>query len=454
MDRRALPSPLLLAVIRGCSVACDRLSSPFEITADLPCYCSKDPADALFGALADPFSMSWAGCSSLVRPTLINEDMLRAVRWAISSSLDLSRPTLAVFFLPKWPSSAYRSLLSHQHVHSLADLPKGSACLYSPRRLFPPVPHAPTSVVARQQVVPDAFAVTLFLVANPAGLAQFYRPLEMESALVRAAISLKKPLWLLRPVSALPSPTSTMLPFYPPQNFPTAELPSLRVALPCVLPGSVAPSLLFSHVSTDSLCYDWSAGLYTDGACVTVDSANSLGAAFYDGRRNVTCTIQPSGHGATNTIARAELAGILMATRVPPPASASCVTMFTDSLTSMYLIRRFLYYPLTLRESKHFHMLKEICFTLTARAREGITTLLRKVKAHSRCVGNELAEIGATSAARPCCLHDCVLTTPNNSVSFLPAWPVVPPSPAGGGGVPAELFTVSNLRSSLTEHLP
>ena len=132
VDRRALPSPLLLAVIRGCSVACDRLSSPFEITADLPCYCSTDPADALFGALADPFSMSWAGCSSLVRPTLINEDMLRAVRWAISSSLDLSRPTLAVFFLPKWPSSAYRSLLSHQHVHSLADLPKGSACLYSP----------------------------------------------------------------------------------------------------------------------------------------------------------------------------------------------------------------------------------------------------------------------------------------------------------------------------------
>ena len=79
-----------------------------------------------------------------------------------------------------------------------------------------PIPRqSPTSVVARLQVAPDAFAVTLFKVANAAGLAKFYRQCEMGTALVRAAIFLKKPLWSLRPISDLLFPDLRIATFLP-----------------------------------------------------------------------------------------------------------------------------------------------------------------------------------------------------------------------------------------------
>ena len=89
-------------------------------------------------------------------------------------------------------------------------------------------------------------------------------------------------------------------------------------------------------------------------------------------------------------------------------------------------------------------MLQDIGTTLTSRALLGLRTIFRKVKSHSGCVGNELADLGAAAAARPGCIHDHIITTPNNSVSFLPAWPLVPSTNPDDGGS-AEPYIVSNL---------
>ena len=205
------------------------------------------------------------------------------------------------------------------------------------------------------------------------------------------------------------------------------------------------------HLSTHPLAHNWRDGLYTDGACITVDSANSLGAAYYDGRVDRTFTVQPSGHGATNTVVRAELAGICAALQ-RAATDVAPIHVYTDSLSSLYLIARYLHFPHTLRECKHLHLLEAISAPLKARAHRGARTHLRKVKAHAGCVGNEFADIGAASAARQGCVHDQVLHVSNNSVSSLPAWPVVLPPPAADGGASPEPYTVSDLRSSLARH--
>ena len=91
-----------------------------------------------------------------------------------------------------------------------------------------------------------------------------------------------------------------------------------------------------------------------------------------------------------NTINRAELVGILAALRHGAHMIA------TDSLSSMYQIKKMLRRPQDLLNHQHCELIKEIVTEIVNR---GLRTTLHKVKGHASIIGNERADAIAKAAA-------------------------------------------------------
>lgn len=159
------------------------------------------------------------------------------------------------------------------------------------------------------------------------------------------------------------------------------------------------------------LCYDWRAIAYTDGSAVAPPGpgAQSLGSAFYVPGSLASPLVAGSsaavgGHtsafvstapGPANTINRAELVAIHEALAYSPPPSV----IATDSATSLAWIEAHLDRPLSTAalEHKHACLLRAIAARVQARATP-ITFI--KVASHVGIVGNEMADVGATGAAK------------------------------------------------------
>ena len=181
--------------------------------------------------------------------------------------------------------------------------------------------------------------------------------------------------------------------------------------------------------------------------------------------------VEPCGKKETNTITRAELAGIYAALLHAAGDSGTpvhtAITIFSDSLVSIYNTQRILRRPHTLTESKHFPLLLRIHTLIMQRARAGCHTILQKVQSHIGIIGNEHADAGARdSLENP---SSCQLTLQdinNQYLSTLPAWPCLaplqpfPPVDPGTAAMqrpdPADQdgpYFLSNLTTSITEHV-
>ena len=155
------------------------------------------------------------------------------------------------------------------------------------------------------------------------------------------------------------------------------------------------------------LRYNWKNYVYTDGSykqtshkASPIDAecdAPGIGAGVYfppqaaneDDERGVP--IVPAGDShPQNTINRAELVGILAALRHGAHMIA------TDSLSSMYQIKKMLRRPQDLLNHQHCELIKEIVTEIVNR---GLRTTLHKVKGHASIIGNEKADAIAKAAA-------------------------------------------------------
>ena len=140
--------------------------------------------------------------------------------------------------------------------------------------------------------------------------------------------------------------------------------------------------------------------------------------------------VLPGGVRYTNTINRAELAAIhaaLSQTHIYPHDKD--LTIYTDSLCSIYNIRKMMNSPGMLRESKHLDLLSNIVNALAVRAQTGACTHIRKVKAHSvtnQCRGNSYADSAAVMVARG--KHEPNATTEHSDADPYArmAWPTIP----------------------------
>ena len=71
--------------------------------------------------------------------------------------------------------------------------------------------------------------------------------------------------------------------------------------------------------------------------------------------------------------------------------------IFTDSLTSIRLVRRWVHCPTALSKTDNLDLLESLAYAIEQRA--PMRTELYKVRAHIGCEGNELADTGAKKVA-------------------------------------------------------
>ena len=248
----------------------------------------------------------------------------------------------------------------------------------------------------------------------------------------------------------------------PPAGFGacTPAHPPVPTVLRMPPPRLIVDPTLLDHAFPPLLPARWHLleAIYTDGACVTQDEGpNLLGAAVYVASSHVTITVAPHGHRETNTITRAELAGLHAALAhvqyLPTP-----VAIFCDSLAALYETQRVVHMPHTLLTHKHYPMLSSIRSLVLTRARLSLPTHIQKVKSHIGIYGNEQADAGASYALHHPDSCDVSLADVDAAhFSTLLAWPChPPPAPDGapaGLPTPDTCYFLGDLHDALSRYL-
>ena len=135
---------------------------------------------------------------------------------------------------------------------------------------------------------------------------------------------------------------------------------------------------------------DWKEWAYTDGSCHVKDGKQVIGAGVFHPRTKSKHLVDPSGAGITNSIPRAELAGIAAA------IENGYTHIATDSLSSLFQIRKQLMYP----EKHRHHLQEDVLKTIATRISASENKIhFYKVKAHAGIAGNECADALANHQA-------------------------------------------------------
>lgn len=169
---------------------------------------------------------------------------------------------------------------------------------------------------------------------------------------------------------------------------------------------------MWLHLTSARLRHDWENIVYTDGSCQKVGKDGTrTGAAIYFAKDRITVLINTEiggGGGVTNTITRAELLAIMTALtgegREGRPNED--MTILTDSLTSLHLIRKAIRNSMQITHHKHKALLDAVVVALIKRVNGGLNTHIGKVQAHIGVYGMEMADQGAKQACNGDAMHD------------------------------------------------
>ena len=112
-------SPQLSACIQTAfPVTYERFASPLDVHPGTVKYWTPFAEDSAFGAEQDGYSTAWDGCSQ-ASPPFSEEEMDKAVRWAMASALTTAAPVLTIMPLSWRRNAAYTKWLGHPLVHVL-----------------------------------------------------------------------------------------------------------------------------------------------------------------------------------------------------------------------------------------------------------------------------------------------------------------------------------------------
>ncbi|KAJ9532315.1 hypothetical protein QJQ45_010378 [Haematococcus lacustris] len=183
-----------------------------------------------------------------------------------------------------------------------------------------------------------------------------------------------------------------------PATLPSGHKQHLRLPLDRTLPtlGHTRSHHQLTHHSTTlprMAITEWTTVAYTDGSCIKTSEPDParVGAGVYIPESNALLTIAMNDL-ENNTINKAELTAIHAALK------AGARRIATDSLCSLYQIRRALANPMSLINHRHNDILTDIA-TLIIDSPD--TIHFYKVRAHSGIIGNE----GADALAKHAALH-------------------------------------------------
>jgi len=411
-------SEQIMRCLSTLGVTQERFASPLQRSRHMPLFFSHDTEDTCFGSLGHAFSTTWQG-ASLVHLWKDHRLMDKAVRWAIASAEHTSVPTITIIIMPEETSSHYTVFLDHPLVHQMCTLVspqvrtpdfwkqgdegpgwKQAKCSYT------------VLAICNQQG-------TQSLQADPVKWARFHQEWEQATGLRPKQPEQKAQ--MMNRDDMQPKTPKALSEILQKNEGLIVRCPEIgwSVQLPSDGHGTGGPHR--------PLAMDPMTGVYTDGSCIREKGGEfNLGAAVWrmqDGAAQLWL-VNPNGKGPTNTINRAELSALHLALTLPQIAKLDeDMTIYTDSLCSIMLIRKMIYSPSLLTESKHLEILQAIVSAITLRALAGARTSILKVKSHSGVAGNEHADKAASDMAKG---HPASIpyTEPTTSTPYQTvAWP-------------------------------
>jgi ribonuclease HI len=431
--------PRLAAAIRSrLGTTKDRFASPLNAHADTE-YWSKHERDGVFGARHDAYSCKWTG-HSIAFPDHDSVSTERAIRWALWSARQTKEPMATLLALPRnskgTNNPAYRKWLeacpthcTHLATISCKDGPVWMEEGWRHAVESPPTPSWNLDLIlvwnasaqAKLTLNRDLTAHSLLFdiqhaldprVGEDTTLADL---LDTQRRTRAANQTLVKQLTTC-PDTSCQGATQALdgILLKAPRRFEGKPRDS-ELSLATRPPPTVPRSILMKKFRPSPLLYDWRRIAYTDGSLIKVrneegKATTAMGAGLYIPSREGTdkqsrFTIDPAGTGPTNTINRAELAGIWGAIQQGETVIA------TDSACSIAQLQTALLNPMRHRNHKHSEVLQSIISLVRDRPPSHTLTIL-KVKAHNELVGNEIADLVAKQATEAGREHDLTFDTP------------------------------------------
>ena len=369
------PPPLIReGLLRTYDIGQERFASPLNFNPSIPEYWSAFPQDALFGAHHDAYSSRMTACGYM-NPEYEEDELEKALQYAVWAS-ETDTPVCFLAVYPEWGKATYMNLLSHNNVQVVARFRRSTFS-------FLPPDHWKSSGSTGHQPGTARWQVMVIEISNKSGREKY--KVGPESLIAEAGRSFgAKPEsnhsinTCKRHRRKFPAPSKQFL--------NTPEFSTVAVERTPPTPG---PDLSTYTTSTERK-YPHGKRIFTDGSLI---DRQGVGAAYYDESTSNTTYI----HVDQRDILRAELTAILRVVqdRATDPEP---LQIFTDSLTSIRLLRRWIHCPTALSKTDNLDLLDSLAYAIAQRA--PARTELYKVRAHIGCEGNEQADTGAKKVAR------------------------------------------------------
>ncbi len=354
-----------------------------------------------------------------------DEEMDKAVGWAMASALSTDEPVLTVMSLAYKSSSAFTKWLGHPLVHILLKCKRptsGNDTLYT---LLKPADfwlEDETVYKARNKDVAQAMLVVL--VANRQGASEYCNSESLD--VLRVSLASLEGIEFARPMEgSFPEGGASMRSYA--RHKPRFRMPKLFPSKP-VCRGeaeqgpfgasevsrqdlSKAELALFNFPRMHNRAHDPKSYSYSDGPAVkkgsepiksSKDRSESPGTITGTGlvmaQSQRIAHIDPGGKDTTNTIVRAELVGVqarLQEIMKDELEADSTFRLLTDSQVPLYSIKKAITQPASSWLNAHEPLLRDIVNRLKDLTDAGHHIHLGKVKAHMGVRGNILADAAA-----------------------------------------------------------
>ena len=305
-----------------------------------------------------------------MNPEYEQADLLKAMKWAVWSTVASQSPTSVVAVIPRWKKGAYMNLLRHRNVKVVARYARDTFS-FSP----------PDHWAGKAQSGRAKWQVMVVQIANDAGREK-YRVGDPTELLREAGLAMGA-----KPIETECIDTGGEYT----ANGMSREFKNAPYTLRSALRGGNVQEAGRAPVpEQEGLALRFPSGsrIFTDGS---MDQDDNVGAAVYD---ELTDEVELTGVPGAPTVLRAELVAILIAIR--RAEKLRNLQIFSDSLTAIRLIRRWAYCPHELTDDNHIDVLDDIGQAIAERQGE---VRIYKVRAHVGNEGNEKADEGAKEAA-------------------------------------------------------
>lgn len=439
-DKSVTPARFMQG-LSALGVTHERFASPLDRSIHLPTFSSTHQEDNIFGSRGDAFAEPWSGFG-FANPGKTHSTLTKVVRWAISSAVLLKEPVLNILLLPRGPESKHNLYLGHHLVYDMGTINKIT---------FTPPDYWRSNKQSQTARKPDTSQYKLFAVANKAGMEKYLSNNADWARFTSVCLS-SLSLEVIRPGSINIPRNIERTPYKHPKALET------MIAAP-----PTRPQLSHKRCRPEPdpqqwrrpLAVDPRLGVYTDGSCMKQQGGPSrLGAAVrHQLHEKIHITsINPQGHGATNTINRAELSAIHIALTDSTIAGAHTdLIIYTDSQCSIQMINKMMYQPTRMLESKHLPLLEAIVQAIQDRSTAGGKTTIQKVKSHIGIMGNEEADKAASAVAKGLtpatdCVQEWVTPLAYQSIT----WPATCPDSEGDNG---DTYYCNDLSPAIKSHL-